>query len=117
MIFVELDKTLKKACNQFDYRLFVAETARFELAGDCSLTDFESFSQRVNFRSFRVSFRSFRLSIKPHKIRLFRPQSLVMTAFFQSGFKSAFLPILERNQGRQERNHERRQYKITYTAE
>ena len=42
MIFVELDKTLKKACNQFDYRLFVAETARFELAGDCSLTVFES---------------------------------------------------------------------------
>ena len=33
---------------------------------------FESFSQRVNFRSFRVSFRSFRLCRKPHKIRLFR---------------------------------------------
>ena len=77
---------------------------------------FESFSQRVNFLSFRVSFRSSRLSQKPHKIRLFRPQSLITTAFFQSGFKSAFLPILERNQGRQERNHERRQYKIQYTA-
>lgn len=47
MIFVELDKTLKKACNQFDYRLFVAETARFELAGDCSLTDFEFYISMV----------------------------------------------------------------------
>ena len=34
---------------------------------------FESFSQRVNFRSFRVRFRSSHLRRKPLKIRLFRP--------------------------------------------
>lgn len=51
----------------------MAETERFELSSPLGLTHFESFSQRVNFRSFRVSFRSFRLSQKPHKIRLFHP--------------------------------------------
>ena len=32
----------KKPANDFVWRLFLAETARFELAGDYSLTDFES---------------------------------------------------------------------------
>lgn len=40
---------------------------------DFELIHFESFSQRVNFRSFRVAFRSSRLRRKPLKIRLFRP--------------------------------------------
>lgn len=47
----------------------------------------------------------------------FALEALLRLHFFQSGFKSAFLPILERNQGRQERNRERRQYIIQYTAE
>ena len=32
----------------------MAETARFELAGDCSLTDFESSNQRVRVRYFQA---------------------------------------------------------------
>lgn len=34
----------------------LAETARFELAGDCSLTDFEFYKVRVRISQFRVSF-------------------------------------------------------------
>lgn len=45
----------------------------FAYSNDSDVIDSESFSQRVNFRSFRVSFRSSRPSRKPHKTRLFRP--------------------------------------------
>ena len=64
---------MKKTALKTPSERFLAETARFELACRCRQTDFEFFSQRVNFRSFRVSFRSPRLSKKPHKTRLFRP--------------------------------------------
>ena len=53
--------------------VLMAERKGFEPLCAFAQTDFESFSQRVNFRSFRVSFRSFRLRRKPHKIRLFHP--------------------------------------------
>ena len=51
----------------------LAETEGFEPSSLKGHHDFESFSQRVNFRSLRVSFRSSCLRRKPLKIRHFRP--------------------------------------------
>ena len=64
-------KCLNRACQFRHFLHKVAETVGFEPTDPCGSTDFESFSQRVNFRSFRVSFRSSRLSENTHKIRLF----------------------------------------------
>lgn len=104
----------KRRFSQENRRFPLALRVGFEPSWDHSQTDFESFNLLIKTGRFRAGFGSFRLRRKPHKIRLFRPESLAVTAFFQDGFKSAFLPILERNQERQERNKERRQYKNSH---
>ena len=63
----------KKEEHNFRYTLPFGGELGIRTLGTLRTQHFESFSQRVNFRSFRVSFRSFCLSQKPHKIRLFRP--------------------------------------------
>lgn len=47
---------IKKQAHKSAPDFYMAETARFELAGDCSLTDFEFYKVRVKISQFRVSF-------------------------------------------------------------
>ena len=85
----------KRRRERYIVRDDMAETARFELAGDCSLTDFESFSHLTKIGQFGMDFRQFYPRQKAHYTRLFAFEALKNPHFSGTGSNRRFFGFWE----------------------